>query len=261
MLEQVFLESYSPFIVLALSLILVAGTEFLAGSVRDDGVVFQRWVLGAGLWACSALMFLFVVSAVESLAGSRFVEFSWFAGLTTGWQVLLLLLIADFLHYWTHRLLHMQGFWRVHAVHHQDRVFSAATALRFHPAEVLLGAGVRYLAFRLMGADPLSALLAAHVITVWNVCQHAQLPPLSPAISGVFRYFFMSSGRHQTHHALDESLRNKNFGLLLTFWDRVFGTFSPVVEYKMRVGVSGEAGSDDMVDSLIQPFRSRVREG
>jgi len=257
MLEDSLTGPYSSFFVLFASLFGVVAIERVFVGARAQVLSLQRWGLGLGLWACAVLVFSLlhpVFTALESL----FPVWPVIGELPLFARVVMLFLAADFLHYWLHRLLHWRGLWDLHAVHHQDRTYSAVTALRFHPLEVLFGALLRYSVFRMIGADDLSALLAAHLITIWNVIQHAGLIR-SGRFSRLLRVFILTPGLHQTHHTADAALANRNFGLFLTIWDRLFGTFTPVVKSDMRVGVDGESYSDDMLDALLQPVRALMR--
>jgi len=68
-----------------------------------------------------------------SIGIGRRLELPWF-------EVLALLLLVDSLAvYWIHRLIHRTPlFWRVHRVHHADRMVDVSTSLRNHPLELLL---------------------------------------------------------------------------------------------------------------------------
>ena len=44
-----------------------------------------------------------------------------------------ILLIGDFIGYWTHRLFHGRVLWRFHAVHHRSTQVDWLSAVRLHP--------------------------------------------------------------------------------------------------------------------------------
>src|ERR1700724_1976499 len=54
-------------------------------------------------------------------------------------QVVLYLVISDFLLYWIHRLFHGARMWKYHAVHHSSEHVDWVSAARFHPVNLFLG--------------------------------------------------------------------------------------------------------------------------
>jgi sterol desaturase/sphingolipid hydroxylase (fatty acid hydroxylase superfamily) len=42
---------------------------------------------------------------------------------------------------------------------------------------------------------------------------------------GRLAWLFVTPAYHRVHHAADIELQNGNFGLILTIWDRMFGTY------------------------------------
>lgn len=244
---------YAPFFWLAASAIAIVGLERLWPAVVPARAVLRRWVLGGGLWALGSILYILIVKGIESVWGGQSADTgtlqrSWF------WQLVLALLLVDLLHYWFHRLLHtVPALWRVHAVHHGDRSYDAATSLRFHPAELALHAAAVYVLFRFAGIGEQVALALAAFLTLWNVLQHGNFR--SPArLGAIARIFFVTPDLHRTHHARDLSLRDKNFGLVFTVWDRLFGTFSPVADPTTAVGVEGFDASEDVLENLVSPF-------
>ena len=56
-----------------------------------------------------------------------------------GGQVVLMILVADFLRYWLHRFCHENAvLWKLHAVHHSPKKLYWVNVGRFHPAEKAL---------------------------------------------------------------------------------------------------------------------------
>ncbi len=253
MVELLFSGPYAPFFWLAASAAIVVCLERLLPEMVAARVVLRRWVLGAGLWALGLLFYNAMLSGIELVWGERQLDGSSLQG-SWLWQGVLALLLVDLLHYWFHRLLHsVPALWRVHAVHHGDRSYDAATSLRFHPAETALHAAAVYVLFRLAGVGEQVALALAAFLTLWNVLQHGNFR--SPArFSAIARIFFVTPDLHRTHHARDLSLRDKNFGLVFTLWDRLFGTFSPVADPTTAVGVEGFDASEDVLENLVAPF-------
>lgn len=137
-------------------------------------------------------------------------------------QALLLIISADFMRYWLHRLSHTTPLlWRLHAVHHStDRLYWLNTS-RFHPLEKTLQFMLDSLPFILMGVD-------AHVIGFWFVLysvngffQHSNIR----LCFGPLSYIFSTAELHRWHHSQIPSESNSNYANVFIFWDRLFGTY------------------------------------
>lgn len=158
------------------------------------------------------------------------------------WFVLpLLVLIDEFFFYWVHRFAH-QGFapdsrlgwlWKLHRTHHSGRHMNVLLYYRLNlfwyfviPSAWVLGAAL-YLGLG-------KAVLGVIVIkNIWNVVTHSNFRwddvLRSSRFSGpVFRaleHVFVSPGIHHTHHGYGKDGKTyRNFGVVLSLYDWVFGT-------------------------------------
>lgn len=135
-------------------------------------------------------------------------------------QVLVDVVLFDFMFYWTHRLAHERDWlWRLHSVHHCAHRLSVLNASRAHPLDlawrrflpifVVLQTGISRDAFICAGV--ISSVLAT--VTHMNVAFRF----------GWLNYFIGTNEVHVWHHStkLDEA---KNFSMIL-IWDHLFGTF------------------------------------
>lgn len=170
-------------------------------------------------------------------------------------QALLLIMSADFMRYWLHRLSHVTPFlWRLHAVHHStDRLYWLNTS-RFHPIEKTLQFMLDSLPFILMGVDP-------HVIGFWFVLysvngffQHSNIRLSFGFLSGIFS----TAELHRWHHSKIPAESNSNYANVFILWDRLFGTYHrPAGE----VGTLGLLNPDypmGIVQQMKAPFRAEL---
>ncbi len=59
---------------------------------------------------------------------------------------------------------------------------------------------------------------------------------------GSLRYFVVTPQSHRVHHSSDPSHYNSNFGIILTIWDRIFGTaYRSYDEYPSMTGPGDSA--------------------
>jgi ornithine lipid hydroxylase len=166
-------------------------------------------------------------------------------------QALLLIVSADFMRYWLHRLSHtLPILWRLHAVHHSpDRLYWLNTS-RFHPIEKTFHFTLDSLPFILMGVDP-------HVIGFWFVLysvngffQHSNIQLRFGLLSGIFS----TAELHRWHHSQISAESNSNYANVFILWDRLFGTYyRPASE----VGTLGLLNPDypmGIVQQMKAPF-------
>jgi sterol desaturase/sphingolipid hydroxylase (fatty acid hydroxylase superfamily) len=132
---------------------------------------------------------------------------------------LALLLLVDFLRYWEHRFEH-RFLWRVHALHHSAEHLSAANNYA-HP--------LQYLPLFLFVSLPLSLVdmggfaVPAGVALLKSVLEFYIHSPTTLSF-GPLRSVLVDSPYHRIHHSIEEQHWDRNFGILFSFWDRLFGT-------------------------------------
>ena len=137
------------------------------------------------------------------------------------WVWILGLLGLDLMHYWWHRASHhVNVLWAAHVVHHQSEDFNLAVSLR-HSAFTPLTALPFYLPLAIAGIPP-HVYAAAHAgVVLYQFWVHTELVGPLPSVE----YVLVTPSVHRVHHALNTPYLDKNFGGVLTLWDRLFGTY------------------------------------
>ena len=151
-------------------------------------------------------------------------------------QIVLMILIADFLRYWLHRAFHqIPSLWRLHALHHSPTRLYWLNVGRFHPFEKAAQYLFDALPFALMGVS--ETVLAGYFVfyAINGFLQHSNcrvaLGPLNWIIAG--------PELHRWHHVCPGACRTSNFGNNLIIWDVVFGTrFLPATGDVEAVGIT-----------------------
>lgn len=140
------------------------------------------------------------------------------------WPVMVLcsVVLIDLIGYFVHRLLHTSMFWRMHAFHHSPKHLYWLAGIRTSPVQVVLTKAVPPMLTLLWPFYDGKEAVCAYVVSTWiQHFTHAnvrwQLGPLG--------WLFVTPRMHFVHHAAAPALNNKNFGFLLTIWDRMFGTY------------------------------------
>ena len=171
------------------------------------------------------------------------------------------LLVLDFVKYATHRLLHSTGFlWRIHQVHHSDPDFEVSTGLRAHPIETILVQGSALLAILALRLPPAAVLAGELMSCAQSLFQHANAS-LPPALERALRPWLVTPDLHRIHHSMEEVDQRRNLGETFPWWDRLFGTYSPLTaagNERFPTGLKGANNADSLrlAFMLATPFKA-----
>jgi sterol desaturase/sphingolipid hydroxylase (fatty acid hydroxylase superfamily) len=177
-------------------------------------------------------------------------------------QVIVAFVISDFMfmimHYLSHRYAPL---WRLHAVHHGvGRLYGMNGVMR-HPAHQVIDMVIANAPLVIMGMPIPVAVMLGFMISITLIVQHsnvdARLGPLQK---------HLSIGRvHHLHHVNWGTEGDCNFGLLLTVWDRLLGTFH---EKPPREITAKDLGVDEVpnfpkgyVEQFLFPFFYKPGQG
>jgi sterol desaturase/sphingolipid hydroxylase (fatty acid hydroxylase superfamily) len=172
-------------------------------------------------------------------------------------QAVEIILLADFVGYWTHRLFHGHRLWRFHAVHHAARELDWLSAVRVHPVNEALNRVAHVVPLFLLGfrGDVLAGVTP--FFTLYALTLHANLP----WTYGPLRYVLASPTFHRWHHSSEERGLDKNFAALFPVWDLIFGTFHmPAGEQPAAFGVRDPV-PETLPGQLAWPFRRAAGRG
>jgi len=135
-------------------------------------------------------------------------------------EIVLVILIYDFLYYAVHRFpFHEWKMLRkVHAVHHKTRHPRAVDSMLLHPAETCIGLGAFFACVALVGGVHIVSFAVLFLAyTTLNVVNHAGL--------NFQRFPLRTLGwlavKHDKHH---HTMRQGNYAFLTTIPDTLFGT-------------------------------------
>jgi sterol desaturase/sphingolipid hydroxylase (fatty acid hydroxylase superfamily) len=169
-------------------------------------------------------------------------------------QVLVILVVMDFIQYWLHRLFHGRTLWPFHAVHHSAEELDWTTTFRVHPVNFLIYSAAVYALVRAFGFAPVAWIIVGLFNLVIGALVHANLN----WTWGPLRYVIASPVFHRWHHVKDASVHDKNFAPTFPVWDLMFGTFHMPRGIKPQdYGVEG--APVHFLPSLVWPFRELGR--
>lgn len=166
-------------------------------------------------------------------------------------QFLVLIVVADFLAYWRHRMEHSRWWWPVHKVHHAPTELHAANDLG-HPLQAIftfIYITVPMSLFQLDG--PEMPLILAMLVSFLSVYIHSPID----FHFGPLRRMIVDNRFHRIHHSLEPKHIDKNFGICLSVWDAMFGTaYWPEKNEWPAVGVRDVPAPKTVRDFLMLPL-------
>lgn len=182
---------------------------------------------------------------------------SWCVGLVSGaptWlQALAVIVVIDFVFYWTHRAKHTwDWWWALHEAHHSARELDWLSTVRFHPLEKLIDRVINLAPLLVLGANDSALAIWSAVDGFFGILNHANTRVrLGPLI-----YLFVGPEMHLWHHARDPRQGQVNFGNNLSIFDWMFGTARVEPGLPTEYGVPDETYPvDDILAQFVRPFR------
>jgi sterol desaturase/sphingolipid hydroxylase (fatty acid hydroxylase superfamily) len=151
---------------------------------------------------------------------------------------LTMLLAYDLSYYIYHYAQHkVPMLWELHKVHHSAQVMIGVTKDRVHPLDEIMNhwwdgviPGLCYGVWLFFALDPVeitifgvNVYLIRNVLLMMDFVRHTHLKlSYGRLLDGVL----LSPHYHQLHHSSAQQHWDKNFGLTLIVWDRIFGTMA-----------------------------------
>jgi sterol desaturase/sphingolipid hydroxylase (fatty acid hydroxylase superfamily) len=141
------------------------------------------------------------------------------------WYFVAVFILQDFVYYVLHYVdHHSRAFWAVHITHHSSDHFNITTGFRSPVLQPLY----RYLYFSplaFLGFNPWHIMVAYSVLQVYGTWVHTQ----TVKSMGFLEWFMVTPSHHRVHHACNIRYLDRNMGMALIIWDRIFGTFEKEV--------------------------------
>jgi sterol desaturase/sphingolipid hydroxylase (fatty acid hydroxylase superfamily) len=204
----------------------------------------KRWVNNLALLLVNSVLvrLLFPAAAVGFAAFAQAKSI----GLLHVWQVpealavVLSVALLDFAIYVQHVVFHaIPALWRLHRVHHADLDFDVTTGTRFHPIEILLSMGIKFVLICMLGPPVLAVLVFEILLNVTAMFNHSNIR-MPGKVDSLIRRVLVTPDMHRVHHSTEHTETNSNFGFCFSVWDRLLGTYQPAPMHghvSMQIGV------------------------
>lgn len=172
------------------------------------------------------------------------------------WVVLVL--AQDFLYWVLHYTGHyVRFFWAMHVTHHSSEYFNLTTGFRSTVFEPLYRVFF-YLPLALMGFSAFDILFAYLITQIYGNLVHTQtIGRLHPW----FEYIFVTPSHHRVHHASNLRYLDKNMGMVLILWDRIFGTFQKEIDdEEISYGLTKQPQDTGAVNIIFHEFKALMAD-
>jgi len=133
----------------------------------------------------------------------------------------LLFITEDFMYYWLHRIDHYcRFFWAVHVTHHSSEEYNLTVGFRssvFQP----LYRFIYFIPLSFLGFKGIDIMFMYSATQIFGILVHTQ----TVGKLGFLEFFMVTPSHHRVHHASNARYLDKNMGMVLIIWDKLFGTF------------------------------------
>ena len=177
-------------------------------------------------------------------------------------QFLIMFVVADFIQWWVHVMLHrVPWLWKFHKVHHSVVEMGFAAHLRYHWMETIVYKSILYIPLTMIGFG-IDDFFLLHALTVLiGHLNHANIP----LTYGPFKYVLNNPAMHIWHHAktMPESHPyGINFGISLSIWDYLFRTAHiPHSGRDIELGFTDiEEYPEHFAQQMAEPFKENKRK-
>ena len=184
------------------------------------------WRANTGLWVLNAAL-LGAVCAGCACTASRWASDGSVGllnqGVVSAWVAIPVSVFGmDLISYLWHRANHRVKFlWRFHQAHHSDPDYTATTALRFHPGELLLALPLRLVAVVVLGVPIVGVIVFEVIFAFCNFAEHGNID-LPLKFERALGRVFVTPALHRRHHSRESRLLDTNYGTIFSLWGFVF---------------------------------------
>ena len=169
---------------------------------------------------------------------------------------IVLLVFEDFMYYWLHRVDHYcRLFWATHVTHHSSPKFNFTVGFRSSVMEPLYRF-IYFIPIAWLGFQPVDIAFIYAVTQTWGILVHTEkINKL-----GLLEYFLVTPSHHRVHHGSNPKYLDRNLGMFLIIWDKLFGTFQPELpaeKYQpIRYGLTKPLDKEDPLHIVVHEWKS-----
>lgn len=170
-----------------------------------------------------------LMRTVSLLVLNYFFDFRIINSYPTVWIYWVALFLAeDFMYYWLHRIDHFcRLFWAVHVTHHSSEEFNLTVGFRSSVLQPLYRF-IYFIPLSFVGFKAIDIMFIYSATQIFGILVHTQ----TVGKLGWLEYFLVTPSHHRVHHASNVCYLDRNMGMVLIIWDKLFGTFQKELEHE-----------------------------
>lgn len=170
---------------------------------------------------------------------------------------ILLIIGEDFMFYWLHRVDHYcRFFWAVHVTHHSSEEFNFTVGFRssvFQP----LYRFIYFIPLSFLGFKGIDIMFAYSVTQIFGILVHTQ----TVKKLGFLEYIIVTPSHHRVHHGSNVRYLDKNMGMFLIIWDKLFGTFQKEEESDpVKYGLTTNINTYNPITMVFHEWKSMFKD-
>ncbi len=153
------------------------------------------------------------------------------------WKAVLSFLAIDLLLYFLHKASHsFDCLWMFHKVHHNDPYLNVSTAFRIHLLEIVIITVMKAMLVIVLGIQGSLLLANEAIITFFTMLHHTNISFRGEQFLG---RVIITPYLHRAHHSTRRNEHDRNYGAVLSIWDRLFGTLAELKP--AAIGLNGSS--------------------
>ena len=167
-------------------------------------------------------------------------------------QVLLVLIVADFILYWEHRTFHeVKHLWPFHAVHHSVETMDWLAGSRSHIVATIIERSLVMVALYLLGVDKAALDIYVTIAALQAIIIHSNLNiPWGP-----LKFIVVTPQYHHWHHSSEAPAIDTNYAAHTVLFDRLFGTYHmPIAHWPAHYGTTRRLPRT-LIGQFLHPFK------
>lgn len=169
----------------------------------------------------------------------------------------MLFLAEDFIFYWIHRIDHVvRFFWAIHVTHHSSDKYNLTTGFRssvFQPVYRFIW----FIPLVFLGFEPFDIFIMYSITQTYGILVHTK----TVKKLGVLEYFLVTPSHHRVHHASNVEYLDKNMGMILIIWDKLFGTFQAEIDdLPIKFGLYEKKVTNNPADVIFHEWVSIYKD-
>lgn len=243
------------------SVIIFTSLEKLFPKYRDQVILRKEWGLDFFYFCFNHLL----ISALLLLGNYAVSRMQWAANsdlqaavqsLPVVAQAVILLLIADFILYWEHRIFHeIPKLWPFHAVHHSVETMDWLAGSRNHIVSMIIERSLVMVGLYLLGADKAALDIYVTFAALQAIIIHCNIDvPWGPV-----KYLLVTPQYHHWHHSSEKPAIDTNYSAHTPLFDRLFNTYHmPKQHWPADYGTTKPLPRT-FIGQLLYPFKSLMK--